>query len=78
MKLTLAKILQIGREVLQGVQETTMKVSRSSSKACSRDLIIFSDYKKKALPCSLEGKKKHGSFNKPISNGVSSLCKPDP
>jgi len=46
MKLTLAKILQIGREVLQGVQETTMKVSRSSSKACSRDLIIYSDYKK--------------------------------
>jgi len=54
VKLTLAKILQIGRELLQGVQETTMKVLRSSSKACSHELIIFSDYKKKALPCSLE------------------------
>jgi len=34
---------KIGRELLQGVQETTMKVLRSSSKACSHDLIIFSD-----------------------------------
>jgi hypothetical protein len=46
LELTPAKILQIGRELLQGVQETMMKVSRSSWKACSRDLIIFSDYKR--------------------------------
>jgi len=57
---------KIGREVLQGVQETTMKVSRSSSKACSRDLIIFSDYKKKALPCSLEEKKSMDLSTNPL------------
>ena len=62
MKLTLAKILQIGREVLQGVQETTMKVSRSSSKACSRDLIIFSDYKKKGSSMLFGGGKKAWIF----------------
>uniref|UniRef100_A0A453L5X2 Uncharacterized protein n=1 Tax=Aegilops tauschii subsp. strangulata TaxID=200361 RepID=A0A453L5X2_AEGTS len=66
-------MLQIGRGLLQGVQETRMKVSKSSSKACSHDL---SGYKK--LFHALSGKKEHGSCNKAISSGVANRCKSDP
>ena len=37
---SLQTILQIGVELLQGVQGTMTKALRSTSKACSRDLIL--------------------------------------
>lgn len=76
MKLTLAKMLQIGRELLQGVQETTMKVSKSSSKACSHDLVILVATKSSSI--LFRGKNEHGSCNKAISSGVANRCKSDP
>ena len=67
---------KIGRELLQGVQETMMKVSKSSSKACSHDLVIFVATKS----CSMlfQGKNKHGSCNNAIISGVANRCKSDP
>jgi hypothetical protein len=64
---------QIERELLQGVQETMTKVSRSSSKECSHDLVIFSGYNKHFH--ALLGGKEHGSCNKAISSGITN-CNP--
>ena len=67
---------KIGRELLQGVQETTVKVLKSSSKACSHDLVIL--VARKSSSMLFRGKKEHGSCNKAISSGVANRCKSDP